>query len=132
MERTALIGALFQRLAVDFNFPSDSSMPGWYPLAAIARIFGYSSIKRAKTMLPLEEIGECGRTVSELGVVILAIRSQARNVVEKVREICLLTIAEIILPQSREKIMVSELCAEIRDVLDRFSAREGLGASFSL
>ncbi len=132
MERTALIGAIFQRLAVDFNFPSDKSTPGWYPLAAIARIFGYSSVKSAKTMVPLDEIGDCGRTVSELGVVILAIRSQSRNVAEKVREVCFVTAAEIIIPQSREKMMVNELCAELRDVLDRFSAREGLGASFSL
>lgn len=132
MERTALTGALFRRLATDFNFPANRLTPGWYPLAAIARIFGYSSAKSAKMALPPEEIGDSGKTVSELGVVILAISSQARSVAEKVREICLLTMAEIVLPQSRERVMVSELCAEIRDVLDRFSAREGFGASFSL
>lgn len=132
MERAALISAFFRRLSRDFNFPSDVATPGWYPLAVIARLFGYSSAKSARTVLPLEEIGDSGKTVSELGVVILAIRSQARSVMEKVREICLLTMAEIMLPQAREKMVVSELCAEIRGVLDRFSAREGLGAPFSL
>lgn len=132
MNRLTLIEAFFRRLAKDFHFPEEASDPGWYPLAVIARMFGYSSMRSARSVLPPDEIGTSGKTVSETDVVILAMRSQTRSVMEKVRVICQLTVSDIIFPQSGEKLMVNELCAEIRDVLDRFSAREGIGASFSL
>lgn len=119
--RASLLAAFFQRFIEVFHLPPEMPEQGWYALNGVAKMLGYSSAKDARKLLPENEASPNGRAVSEAGVVRLALLARPTAIASKVREISSLAISDVLFEDCNEAARVYELCAEIRQVIDRFA-----------
>lgn len=130
--RTSLLGAFFQRFIEIFHAPAEMPDNGWYSLLGVARMLGYENVKEARKLVPETELASNGKAVSEAGIVYLALKARPTAIASKVREICQLTIADLLFSGEESPARMYELCDEIRALLDRFAPQKRPGDSFSL
>lgn len=131
--RASLLDAFFQRFIELFHVPDE--IPGSddaYSLSSVARMLGYENVKAARKIVPETELGGNGKAVSKTGIVFLALRAKPTAIASKVREICQLTLADVLFAGDESPVRLYELCDEIRALLDRFAPQTRRGDSFCL
>lgn len=130
--RDSLLDAFFQRFVEIFRVPAEMSCDGWYSLADVSKLLGYENARAARNLIPETEISNGGRSVSETGVVYLALKARPTEIVAKVREVSQLAIMDLLSARDETPARMYELCDEIRSLLDKFAPRNRRGDSFSL
>lgn len=130
--RESLLAAFFQKFVEEFYMPPEMPDEGWYSLAHVAKMLGYASAKEARSLLSENEIASNGRAVSIAGIARLAFSAKPATIAAKAREIARLAIMDALFEDCNEAARVYELCAEIRQVLDRFAPKTRPGDSFCL